>query len=94
MKLFSGGSQLHLELVGLADQSQQNGQPEKSNGQPVPVLDEMDKDQLIERLYAKVRAQELQLTRKQQQIEALTRRVDKLVELVCEGVCREFEENP
>ena len=78
---------MHLELVGLPGQSQPNGQPEKSNGQPVPVLDEMDKDQLIERLYAKVRAQELQLTRKQEQIEALTRKVDKLVELVCEGVC-------
>jgi uncharacterized coiled-coil protein SlyX len=44
----------------------------------------MDKDQVIERLYAKVRAQETQLARKDEQISALTRRVEKLVELICD----------
>jgi uncharacterized coiled-coil protein SlyX len=52
------------------------------------VLDEMNKDQLIERLYAKIRTQEGQLARKQEQIDALTRRVDKLVEMICERVRR------
>jgi dihydroxyacetone kinase len=46
----------------------------------------MDKDQLIERLYTKVRIQEAQLARKDEQIEVLTRRMDKLVEMICEEV--------
>ncbi|KAL3095419.1 hypothetical protein niasHS_007518 [Heterodera schachtii] len=85
-----GGSQLHLDQIGTSERQreQTNGTDKtegngEGNGRP-KVLDELDKDQLVERLYAKVREQEAQLRKKDEQIEALSRKVEKLVELVCE----------
>uniref|UniRef100_A0A914H8N9 CH-like domain-containing protein n=1 Tax=Globodera rostochiensis TaxID=31243 RepID=A0A914H8N9_GLORO len=75
-----GGSQLHLDRIG-GLQGQSNGGG--GNGRP-KVLDELDQGQLVEKLYAKVREQETQLRKKDEQIEALSRKVDKLLEMVCE----------
>lgn len=53
-----------------------NGTPEKSLN-----LEDLGKDQLIEKLYAKIRWQEAKLTKKEEQIEMLTKQINGLLQI-------------
>jgi len=50
---------------------------------PIPIMENATKDQLIKKLYSKIRWQENLLSKKDEQIEMLSKRVDSLLQIAC-----------